>query len=161
MIIFDLREEARMASYLYGIGSATILLMLAAAIPDRIRNRLPSALAESLRPLAGAFLLATIVLAWFEYSERQEADRLAELCLSGACAVTEGPATSVDPIHKITSGSRWTAPIEGGYFQVGDTVFAHYPRDHSDYSPITFLRQGQMVRVYSKDQVLVLVEVID
>lgn len=161
MIIFDLREEARLVSYLYLVGGLALACGAAIAAPRRLRNLLPPTLSAALRPLATIFALVTAGLAWIEYDERREAEALVAQCLSGGCTLAEGLAWNVTPVHQVTSGSRMTAPIRGGYFNVGDSFFAHYPRDSSDYSPANRLRDGDRVRVLSRDGILVLVEVME
>lgn len=158
MIIFDLREEARLVSYLYGVGAIALALGAAAVAPAWLRGRLPDALADSLRPLALVFTLAAAGLAWVEYHERSEADALVKQCSTGACTMVEGEVREVVPVHRITSGGRFNAPIWGGYFTIGDTFYAHYPRDHSNYSPANLMRVGDRVRAFSQGERLVLVE---
>lgn len=161
MVIFDLREEARLVSQLYVVGGVALALGAAALAPASLRSRLPANLAEAVRPLALVFALATAVMVWVEHDERQQAGVLVEQCRSGACALVEGWVHGVEPVHQVTSGSRMTAPQWGGYFNVGSTFYAHYPRDFSDYSPANRLRNGDWARVYSQGEHLVLVEVID
>jgi hypothetical protein len=161
MLIFDLREEARMASYLYVVLAAAIGFFAVWVAPRSFRARMPDAVAEAVGPLALLLGLAAAALGWQEYDERREADELVEMCLNGGCAMAEGAAYDVEPVHRITSGSRYTAPLRGGYFKLDDKLFAHYPRDASNYSPANVLRDGDWVRVYSQDGRLVLVEVAE
>lgn len=160
MLIFDLREEARLLSLLYVVGGAALALAAAAVAPASLRGRLPDNLAAAVRPLAVVFALAAAALAWVEYDERRQAQALVAQCRSGACSMVEGLVHGVEPVRQVTSSGRWTAPIWGGYFNVGDTAFAHYPRDYSNYSPANSLRDGDWARVYSQGGHLVLVEVI-
>ncbi len=161
MIIFDLREEAQSASYLFLMGSFALAFAAAALAPRGLRRRLPEAVADSARPLAAIFILITAVLAWLEYDERRQADALVEQCLAGGCTQFEGAVDGVEPVHQVTSGSRHTAPTYSGYFWIGDTRISHSPRDGSRYSPANRLRDGDRVRVYRLGEVLVLVELVD
>ncbi|CAA7622100.1 hypothetical protein [Magnetospirillum sp. SS-4] len=159
MIIFDLREEAYFASYLYAMAATAAVFGAMAVAPRSLRSRMPPALAEAIIPFAFVFILAAGIFAWAEYDERRRADALVELCLNGGCTVVEGNVHDVVPVHKITSGGRMTAPIWGGHFRVGDALYTHYPRDHSNYSPANRLRDGEWARVHSQGDTLVLVEV--
>ena len=161
MIIFDLREEAQFASYFYLMGFFALTFAAAALAPRGLRRRLPEAVADSARPLAMIFILLTTVLAWLGYDERRQVDALVEQCLAGGCTQIEGAVHGVEPVHQVTSGSRYTAPMQSGYFWIGDTLISHSPRDHSGYSPANRLRDGDRVRVYRLDEVLVLVERVD
>ncbi|MCA1907775.1 MAG: hypothetical protein LDL39_05380 [Magnetospirillum sp.] len=161
MIVFDLREEARLVSYLYLTGGLTLALLLVGLTHKWFQGRLwPATLGDAAFPLALVFALASLGLGWMEVDERQQAETLAAQCLAGQCDMVEGPVVSATPVRQVTQGSRYTAPMERGEFRVGDHVFFHYPRDHSDYSPANKLQPGQKVRVYSHQQVLVLVEEI-
>ncbi|MBF0373132.1 MAG: hypothetical protein HQL39_06895 [Alphaproteobacteria bacterium] len=159
MVIFDLREEARLVSQLYVLGGVALAFGAAALAPASLRRRLPATLAEAVRPLALVFVLATAVMAWVEHDERQRAEALVAQCWSGACTVVEGWVHGVEPVHKVSSGGRWTAPLWAGYFNVGGSFYAHSPRDYSDYSPANSLRDGDWARVYSQGEYLVLVDV--
>jgi hypothetical protein len=161
MIIFDLREEAELVSYLYVVGAIALALSAAAVAPVSFRVRLPDALADSLRPLALVFTLAAAGMVWVEYEERSEARSLVAQCSAEGCNFVEGTVSDVNPVHKITTGGRFTSPIWGGHFTVGDRFYAHYPRDHSNYSPANLLRDGDRVRICSQGERLVLVEMID
>ncbi|CAA7616535.1 hypothetical protein [Magnetospirillum sp. UT-4] len=161
MIVFDLREEARLITYLYPIGACALAFAAAALAPLRLRRRLPEALADSVRPLAVIFGLVTAGLVWVEYDERRQAEALVELCLAGGCTVVEGEVSDVEPVHKISSGGRYTQATYGGYFRIGDTLFAHYPRDFSSYSPANHLRDGDRARAYQSGETLVLVDLTD
>lgn len=158
MLIFDLREEAHLVSLLHGVVTAAVVLGALSVAPAPIRSRLPVALAEAARPLTFAFLLAAGLLGWIEYDERRQANALVETCLSGGCEIAEGQVYGVERVRQISPGGRFTAPIQRGDFKVGDKLYFHYPRDGSNYSPANFLREGERVRVYSKDDRLVLVE---
>ncbi len=161
MVIFDLREEARQISLIYLIAPAAFAFAIASLAPPPLRARMPAALAEATRPLALVFGLTTGLLGWVEFDERRQADALVELCLNCGCTVAEGPVHDIEPVRKITSGGRFNAPMRGGYFKVGGKLYAHSPRESSDYSPANFLREGELVRIYSQDEQLVLVEVLE
>ncbi|MEW5729732.1 MAG: hypothetical protein AB1918_18020 [Pseudomonadota bacterium] len=161
MIIFDLREEARLVSLLYLVGGIAVVLGVLAFLPRALRDRLPDALAEAARPLTLVFSLAAAALAWSEMDERGQADQLVERCLAGGCTFVEGPVSDVEPVHAVGSGSRFTPPLQGGSFRVAGTYYAHYPRDNSDYSPANALQNGDWARVHSDGDRVVLVERVD
>lgn len=161
MVIFDLREEARLVSQLYVVGGVALAFGAAALAPASLRGRLPAALAEAVRPLAMVFALTTFIMVWVEHQERQQAETLVEQCRSGACTLVEGPVHGVEPVHQVSSGGRYTQPSWRGYFNVGGSFYAHSPRDYSSYSPANRLHDGDWARVYSQDGTLILVEVID
>ncbi|CAA6606138.1 hypothetical protein MTBLM1_80054 [Rhodospirillaceae bacterium LM-1] len=160
MIVFDLREEARLISFLYLFGGLTLAFGAAALVPRALSKQLYG-LSELSRPLSITLAVLTAILAGAEFYERHEADALVEQCLAGGCTVVEGQVSGVEPLHKVTSGGRYTQASWGGSFWVGDTLYAHYPRDFSSYSPVNHLRNGQRARVYILDESLVLVEVMD
>jgi hypothetical protein len=159
VIVYDLREEARLISLIHLIAPLALCLGAVWFAPRSVQAWLPDALVDSARPLTFVFGLAAGVLGWMEYDERSQADALVERCLLGGCLMKEGPVYDVERVRQISSGTRYLAPMRGGYFKVGDTLYAHYPREQSNYSPANLLREGEPVRVYSLDGVIVLVEV--
>ena len=161
LIVFDLREEAWFISYLYVVGSAALVLGLVALAPRSLQARLPGALADAARPMALTLFAITAFMIWAENNERRQAEASVEECLAGSCKVVEGFVSDVEPVHQITSTGRHTSAIYGGYFRVGDTFFAHYPRAFSNYSPANRLHNGDYVRVHSLGDALVIVTVID
>jgi hypothetical protein len=85
-----------------------------------------------------------------------------ERCLNGGCSLIEGRVSGVVPVEKVTSGGRVSqTSYRGGYFRVGEKHFSHQPRDSSNYSPANSIQDGDVVRVYSIGEVLVLVEKVE
>ena len=159
MVIFDLRDEAQLMSWIYVVALITLLLVLAAMAPFSVRARLPLVLPEDVRPLALFFVILLIYMVWYEYYERRQADALVERCLNGGCSLVEGRVSGVVPVQKVTSGGRVSqTSYRGGFFRVGEKHFRHYPIESSNYSPANRLQDGDVVRVYSFGEVLVLVE---
>ena len=158
MVVFDLREEAQLMSWMYVVAPVTVLLVLAAVSPSSVRARLPLNLPEDVRPLAVFFVVLLISMVWYEDYERRQAQATVERCQKGGCSLVEGPVSGVVPVHKVTEGSRFTPPQYGGYFRVGEKFFSHSPSAFSNYSPANSLSDGDVARVYSIGEVLVLVE---
>ncbi len=160
MVVFDLRAEAQLMTWMYVVVSVTVLVVLAAMAPLKVRARLPLNLPEDVRWLALFFVVLLIYMVWHESYERRQADATVEWCLNGGCSIVEGRVSGVVPVSKVTSGRIPTTSTQGGYFRVGDKHFRHRPREVevSDYSPANHIQDGDMVRVYSFGEVLVLVE---
>ena len=160
MVIFDLREEARLVSFLYLVGGGAVVFGLLALAQRWLLKRLSETLADAARPLAVFFAIISAIMLWLEYDERQQAEALVAQCMSGACDMTEGPVYDVMPVHQIAAGSRYLMPTWRGHFSVGERHFTHYLPSFSGYSPVNYLRDGDRVRVYSLDNLLILVELV-
>jgi hypothetical protein len=106
MVVFDLREEAQLMSWMYLVALITVLLVLAAMTPFSVRARLPLVLPEDVRPLALFFVVLLIYMVWYEDYERRQADATVERCLNGGCSLIEGRVSGVVPVEKVTSGGR-------------------------------------------------------
>jgi hypothetical protein len=159
MVVFDLREEAQLMSWMYLVAPVTVVLVLAAMAPFSVRARLPIVLPEDVRPLALFFVLLLTYMVWYEDYERRQADATVERCLNGGCSLVEGRVSGVVPVQKVTSGGRISqTSYRGGYFRVGDKHFSHSPSDFSSYSPANSIHDGDVARVYSFGEMLVFVE---
>ncbi len=161
MIIYDLRVDVRQVSLIYLTAGLAVFFCAVWVSPQFIRARLATTLVDAAKPLAFTMIIATGTLGWFAYDARRQADALVELCLCEGCSVVEGAAYDVEKVRQITSGGRFNSTILAGYFKVREQLFIHYPRNQYDYSPSNFLQEGQRVRVYSKDNTLILIEAVD
>jgi hypothetical protein len=162
MVVFDLREEAQLMSWMYVVAPVTVLFVLAAMAPFSVRARLPLVLPEDVRPLALIFVVLLIYMVWYEDYERRQADATVERCLNGGCSLVEGRVSGVVPVQKVTSGGRISqTSYRGGYFRVGEKFFSHSPSDFSSYSPANRIHDGDVARVFSIGEVLVLVEKVE
>ena len=162
MVVFDLREEAQLMSWMYVVVPVTVLLVLAALAPFSVRARLPLVLPKDVRPLALFFVLLLTYMVWYEDYERRQADATVERCLNGGCSIVEGRVSGVVAVQKVTSGGHvLLTSYRGGYFRVGDKHFSHSPITFPDYSPANRIQDGDVVRVYSFGELLVLVEKVE
>jgi hypothetical protein len=162
MVVFDLREEAQMMAWMYMVAPITVLLVLTAMAPFSVRARLPLVLPEDVRPLALFFVVFLSGMVWHEDYERRQAAVTVERCLNGGCNLVEGRVSGVVPVQRVTSGGRVSlSSYRGGVFRVGEKFFSHYPSDFSNYSPANHIHDGDVARVYSFGEVLVLVEKVE
>ncbi len=106
MVVFDLREEAQLMSWMYVVVPVTVVLVLAALVPFSVRARLPLVLPEDVRPLALFFVLLLTYMVWYEDYERRQADATVERCLNGGCSLVEDRVSGVVPVQMVTSGGR-------------------------------------------------------
>lgn len=160
MVVFDLRVEAQQLSLVYVVAPVTVLLVLASLAPMSIRSRQSLVIPEDVRTLALIFAVALIIIVWHEYYERKRAESLVEQCMSGGCDVVEGRISEV----RYDSGvnDRYAHRVPRGSFKVGDKYFAHYSQDFkASHFPSNVLNDGDRVRVYTKSEVLVLVEKLE
>ncbi len=160
MIIFDLRIEAQQMGWIYLVVPITALLVLASLAPVSVRSRLPLVLPEDVPLIALFFALLLISMVWYEDNERKQAESMVEECLRGNCNVVEGQASAVRPVHSAGS-SRFNSSFRTGSFRVGEKLFIHYPSDFHEYSPCNFLSNGDLIRVYTMNEVMVLVEKLE
>lgn len=160
MVIYDLRIEAGLISWMYLVAPVTVILVLVSFAPFSVRSRLPLVLPEDVPLLALFFTLLLISMVWYEDYERKQAASMVEQCLRGNCNVVEGPVSAVRPVHSAGS-SRFNSSFKAGSFKVGDKVFGHYPSDFQEYSPCNLLSNGDHIRVYTKDETIVLVEKLE
>lgn len=160
MVVFDLRVEAQQLSLMYVVAPITALLVLASFAPYSVRSRQSLLVPEDVRRLALIFAIVLIVMVWHEVYERKRAAFMVAQCLSGSCSVFAGRASEVRPVHA-NGESRYSHRVPKGSFKVGDKYFSHSPPDFQSYSPCNLLNDGDLIRVHTMDDVLVLVEKLE
>ena len=140
MLVFDLREEAQLMSWMYVVALLTVLLVLAAMAPFSVRARLPLNLPQDVRPLALIFVVLLIYMVWYEDYERRQADATVERCLNGGCSLVEGRVSGVVPVQNVTSGGRISQTSYRGGTSESEKNSSVIPRKipQTTARPITF-----------------------